>query len=138
MNGPQEEANNNTYLLQKLVIYAKLANYDNIRNRLIAILDSNDKKRVFEATDGRSSVRDIQSKTGVGKDTVSDWWNEWQKEGIVEESKEARGRRRKVLSLSDFGIEVPTGKKQRVKRQAMKGQKDKIGKESGETKSDDE
>lgn len=138
MTDLQKEANNNTHLLQKLVIYAKLANYDNIRNRLIAILNSDDKKRVFEATDGRSSVRDIQSKTGVYKDTISDWWNEWQKEGIVEESKEARGRRRKLLPLSDFGIEVPTGKKQRVKRQTMKGQKEKIGKESGETKSDDE
>lgn len=112
----QTEVNNDTRLLHKLVIYTKLANYDNIRNRLIEILNSDDKKRVFEATDGRSSVRDIQSKTGVGKDSISDWWNEWQKEGIVEESKEARGRRRKLLSLSDFGIEVPAGKKQRVKR----------------------
>lgn len=116
MNNVQKEANNDTHLLHRLVIYTKLANYDDIKNRLIRILNSDDKKRVFEATDGRSSVRDIQSKTGVGKDSISDWWNEWQKEGIVEESKEARGRRRKLLSLSDFGIEVPAGKKQRVKR----------------------
>ena len=134
----QKEANNDTYLLQKLVTYTKLAHYDNIRNRLIAILNSDDKKRVFEATDGRSSVRDIQSKTGVYKDTVSDWWNEWQEEGIVKESKEARGRRCKLLSLSDFGIEVPAGKKQRVKGQATKSQKTKIEEPPTESKSNDE
>lgn len=118
-----KEANNNTDLLQKLVIYTKLANYDNIRNRLIEILNSNDKKRVFEATNGKSSVRDIQTETGISKGTVSDWWNEWQKEGIVQESKETRGRRCKVLSLHDFGIEVPTGKKKSIKVQATKSQK---------------
>lgn len=132
------EDNEQTRLLQKLVTYTKLANYASIRNRLIAILDSDDKKRVFEATDGKSRVRDIQSATGVNKAMVSNWWNEWQKEGIVEECKEARGRRRKLLSLSDFGIEVPTGKKQRVKRQEMKSQGDKVGKGSAESKSNDE
>lgn len=131
------EHNEQTRLLQKLVVYTKLASYDSIRHRLIATLDSDDKKRVFEATDGKTSLRDIQSKTGVSKDTVSDWWNEWEEQGIAEESKEARGRRCKLLSLSDFGIEIPTGKKQRVKRQAMKDQKDKIGKESVETESND-
>lgn len=104
-------------LIHTLVVYTKLANYDNIRNRLMKILNSDDKKRVFEATDGRSSVRDIQSSTGVSKDTISDWWDEWQKEGIVEESERVRGRRCRVLSLADFGIEVPGGKKHRVKRQ---------------------
>lgn len=132
------EDNEQTRLLQKLVTYTKLANYDSIRNRLIVTLDSDDKKRVFEATDGNNSVRDIRSKTGVSKDTVSNWWNEWQKEGIVEESKEARGRRRKLLSLRDFGIEVPAGKKQHVKRQQIKSPRDKIGKESAESKSNDE
>lgn len=113
--GPSEKNHDNeqTRLLRKLNVYTKLANYDNIRKRLVVVLDSNDKKRVFEATDGNNSVRDIQSKTGVNKDTVSNWWNEWQKEGIVEESKEARGRRYKVFSLSDFGIEAPTSRKQR-------------------------
>lgn len=103
--------------MQKLVVYIKLANYDDIRNRLMEILNSDDKKRVFEATDGKRGTRDIESTTGVGKNTVSDWWNEWQKEGIVEESQEVRGRRCRVLSLADFGIEVPGGKRQRVNRQ---------------------
>jgi len=122
------EDNEQIRLLQKLATYTKLANYESIRSRLIKILNSDDKKRVFEATDGKNSVRDIQSATGVTKDTVSDWWNEWQKEGIVEESKETRGRRRKALSLSDFGIKVPAGKKQHVKKTQIKNQGDKIGK----------
>jgi len=64
-------------LLHELVIYTKLANYGNIRNLLITILDSEDKKRVFEATDGNNSTRQIESVTGVNKDTVSNWWDEW-------------------------------------------------------------
>ncbi len=99
--------------LQKLIIYTKLANYESIRNRLMTILDSEDKKRVFEATDGNNSTREIESATGVGKDTVSKWWDNWEKEGIVEKSEDVRGRRCKIVSLSDFGVEVAGGKRQR-------------------------
>lgn len=104
-------------LLHELVIYTKLANYGNIRNLLITILDSEDKKRVFEATDGNNSTRQIESVTGVNKDTVSNWWDEWEREGIVEESEEVRGRRCKVVSLGEFGIDVAAGRKERFKRQ---------------------
>jgi hypothetical protein len=94
--------------IDKLTLYIKLANYDNIKNRLIQILNSDDKKRVFEATDGKNSTREIEAMTGVNKDVISNWWNQWQKEGIVEESQEWRGRRRRVLSLADFGIDIPS------------------------------
>lgn len=104
-------------VMRKLLVYVKLANYDNIRNRLIEILNSDDEKRVFEATDGNSSTRHIEATTGVDKNVISRWWNEWQKEGIVEESQKAQGRRCRVLSLADFGIEVPRGKRQSVKKQ---------------------
>jgi len=80
-------------MTQKLVIYTRLANYDNIKKRLMQILNSEDKKRVFEATDGKNSTREIEAITG-------------------EESPEVRGRRRRVLSLIDFGIEASLGKKQ--------------------------
>jgi len=103
-------------LLRKLIIYTKLANYEDIKNRLMTILNSDDKKRVFEATDGNNSTREIESITGVSKDTISNWWDEWEKEGIAEESKEVRGRRCKIVSLCDFGIEVIAGKRQRSKR----------------------
>lgn len=130
--------NEQTRLLQKLVFYTKLANYDSIRSRLMAILNSDDKKRVFEATDGKSSVRDIQSATGVDKSTISNWWSEWQREGVVEQSKETQGRRHRVFSLSDFGIEVTTGKKQRVKKQATKSEKDEIQEPPTGSESNDE
>jgi len=94
--------------IDKLTLYIKLANYDSIKNRLMQILNSDDKKDVFEATDGKNSTREIEAMTGVNKDVVSSWWNQWQKEGIVEESQERRGRRRRVLSLSDFGIDTPS------------------------------
>lgn len=103
------------WLMQKLVTYIKLANYDSIRNRLMEIVNSDDKKRAFEATDGINSTRDIYSITGVNKNTVSAWWNDWEKQGLVEESTGARGRRVKLVSLSDFGIGVPAGKRQRAK-----------------------
>ena len=115
-SGQKLEGDDFIALLHKLIMYTKLANYENIRNRLITILDSEDKKRVFEATEGNNGTRQIESITGVSKDTVSNWWDKWQREGIVEESKEVRGRRCKIVSLGEFGIEVPAGKKERSKR----------------------
>lgn len=115
---PEQKLGGNDYtrLLRKLIIYTKLADYESIRNRLITILNSDDKKRVFEATDGNNSTREIESITGVSKDIVSNWWDEWEKEGIVEESGEVRGRRCKIVSLAEFGIVVAAGKRQRSRR----------------------
>lgn len=117
----EQKAENHGYirLLQKLVTYTKLANYGDIRSRLMAVLDSDEKKRVFEATNGDNSIRDIASDTNVNIASISEWWNEWQREGIVEESKEVRGRRRKIVSLSEFGVEIPGGKRHRGKRQKL-------------------
>ena len=115
-SGQKLEGNDFIPLLHKLIIYTKLANYENIRNRLITVLDSGDKKRVFEATNGNNGTRQIESITGVSKDTVSNWWGEWEREGIVEELEEVRGRRYKIVSLGEFGIEVAFGKKERSKR----------------------
>ena len=115
-SGQKLEGDDFIPLLHKFIIYTKLANYENIRNRLITILDSEDKKRVFKATEGNNGTRQIESITGVSKDTVSNWWDKWQREGIVEESKEVRGRRCKIVSLGEFGIEVAAGKKERSKR----------------------
>lgn len=129
-SGQKAEGDDFTALVHKLIIYTKLANYENIRNRLITIVDSEDKKRVFEATNGNNSTRQIESITGVSKDTVSNWWNEWQKEGVVEEIEETRGRRRKLLSLADFGIEIPGSKRQRGKRQKLS--KDNEGQDRNE------
>ena len=103
-------------LLEKLVTYTKLANYHSIRNRLMQILDSEEKRRVFETTDEKNTVRDIEAITGVSIGTISRWWSEWEKEGIVEESRKVRGRRYKVLSLTDFGVEIPGGKRQKAER----------------------
>jgi len=116
MNLETSEQDQLISLMQKLVIYTKLANYDNIRNRLMEILNTSDKRCVFEATDGKNTTRDIESSTGVNISTISTWWREWQKEGIVGESQEREGRRYKVLSLPDFGIEVPIGRIHRIKK----------------------
>jgi hypothetical protein len=115
-SGRKPGGDDSVSLLHELIVYTKLANYENIRNRLITILDSEDKKRVFEATDGNNGTRQIESITGVNKNSVSNWWDEWEREGIVEESKEVRGRQYKIVSLGEFGIKVAAGKKERSKR----------------------
>ena len=122
MNGTQSSVADTSMMLlmEKLVAVTKLANHDAIKERLLMILDSADKKRVFEATDGISSARDIAARTGIGFSTVTRWWSDWNSQGIVEESENVQGRRRRLVSLREFGIEVPPGKKQQINEPKIK------------------
>lgn len=53
---------------------------------LHTILDTEDKKRVYDMADGDTSQTNIIDKTGVPRSTVSDWLREWKKIGIVEKN----------------------------------------------------
>jgi hypothetical protein len=92
-------------LLEELIFWTSLSLRDEARDRFNAILDSPEKRRVYEACDGEASQLDIQTTTGVPKSTLRGWMQEWQEHGIVRPM--AGGKRRKLVSLRALGIGVP-------------------------------
>lgn len=94
-------------LLRELVTWTKLATRPQVAERYMEILDSDEKKLVYEYSDGQKGVREIEDITGVNKALISMWWRDWDALGIMEQSPIVSGRRRRIISLETLGIEVP-------------------------------
>ena len=99
-------------LLRELVAWTKLANRPQAAERFMEILDSDQKRLVYQYSDGERGVRDLGRLSGVSKDLVSAWWRDWEELGIVEQSSSVPGRRQRMLSLEALGIQVPAVPKQ--------------------------
>lgn len=76
-----------------------------VGQRLAGILDTPEKRLVYEFTDGIASVRDIAEKTDVNKDTISKWWKEWSIDAILEPGPVRDDRPKKIISLKTFGLD---------------------------------
>ncbi len=94
-------------LLGELLAWTKLAYRPQVAEHFVEILDSDQKKLVYEYSDGQNGVREIEELTGVNKAIVSGWWRDWDKLGIMEQSPSVPGRRQRMVSLETLGIEVP-------------------------------
>lgn len=94
-------------LLRELSAWIKLEARPRAAARLADILDSDEKKLVYQYSDGTRGVREVGDITGVDKNTVLTWWKDWDKRGIMEQATAWKGRRQRLVSLEDVGIEVP-------------------------------
>lgn len=90
--------------IDELNTWIKLIHGSEVGLHLESILDTDDKKKAFEATDGEKTVREIAEEVGISKDTVSTWWREWRKVSIVMPGHIRADRPKKIISLKDFGL----------------------------------
>jgi hypothetical protein len=88
--------------LDEIAKWLKLAYGESVRQRLAATLDTDVKKRAYEATDGVASTRDIGKLVGVDQKTISNWWNDWTSLSLVEPGTDRPDRPRKLISLAYF------------------------------------
>jgi predicted ArsR family transcriptional regulator len=94
-------------LLEELVKWQRLIAFDQVRSRLESVLDTDKKKAIYELSDGQTTIKEICNAVGVKSTAIiHGYWTEWEAMGIVEQAKR-KGRRKRMFSLMDFGIEVP-------------------------------
>ena len=86
-------------VLRELLTWYKLINMPAILDRVDGILDTNEKKSVYQLTDGKNTTREIADQVGVNKNTVSAWWKEWARQGIVEPGPIRKDRPIKILPI---------------------------------------
>ena len=94
-------------LLEEILLWMK---YDflNTKKRLISSLDSEDKIIAYELSTGENSTYDIAERVSVSATTVSNWWNKWFDDGLMEQTEKYSGSRYKRLcSLTKMGIKIP-------------------------------
>jgi hypothetical protein len=96
----QEEQNE---LLQQAVNWLRFQSIEKAKAAVDEHLNTDAKKRVYELTDGLRTCRAIEQKTGIGKSSISNWWNLWHSAGILVKNDDGY---KKLFSLSDLGLET--------------------------------
>lgn len=95
-------------VLREILKWIRFTGMKEVKGALIAALDTDQKKIIYQLSDGEKSSRDISKATGVSDRTVRNYWKIWSRIGIVEAIKAGtRDRYERSFDLEDLGIEVP-------------------------------
>jgi transposase-like protein len=88
-------------LLTEIARWTREAALPVVRERVERVLDSDPKKRVYEAmAEGSASVAAIEKSTGVNHNNIRTWMDEWDGEQIVE----LGARPKAMFTLRELGI----------------------------------
>jgi hypothetical protein len=90
--------------LRELTYWVKVLGRAKVKTTLEQALDTEQKRLVYDLCDGEKSVKDIEKLTGVNVRYISEWSQEWEGIGIVEQGDLRKGRRKKLFDLTVLGI----------------------------------
>ncbi len=101
------EKDRTTELLEEILKWTRF-NAMQLRAILLEELDTDEKKLIYENSDGERSTREIGRMAKTSHATVQNYWKEWAAMGIVEATeKYGGGRFKKLCSLVELGIVIP-------------------------------
>jgi hypothetical protein len=104
----QQQTNEQTEILREILKWIKFAGAKEVKNVLLAALNTEQKRLVYHLSDGDRGSLEIAKAAGTSDTTVRRHWALWVRQGIVEPLKVRGGERyKKFFELEDFGIEVP-------------------------------
>ncbi|MHB8086706.1 MAG: hypothetical protein ACYDH2_00505 [Anaerolineaceae bacterium] len=84
-----------------------ITNFQNIKEIYLQNLDTKSKKQVYSLYDGIRTIKEIEQESGVNVRFISEWGQEWEKIGLInQQSGKNKGKRKIVFSLDELGIEV--------------------------------
>jgi len=96
-------------VLREILKWTKFAGTREVRNILLAALDTEQKRLIYHLSDGDRGSVEIAKAANVGDSTVRRYWESWARQGIVESMKVRGGERyKKSFELEDFGFIIPT------------------------------
>jgi hypothetical protein len=95
-------------LLREILRWTRETALPATRARVEQLVDSDEKKRVYEAiADGTQSMRALEKSTGVRRGEISDWVKVWEAGALVEHGSSPP---KALFSLRELGIALtPTG-----------------------------
>lgn len=96
-------------LLEELVIWTKVTSIPYVKKTLEEILHSPEEKIAYQASDEKTTYRQVAKLANVGLSTISRYGKKWIKSGIAKAVPTKGGGQKAVrlFSLEDFGIEIP-------------------------------
>lgn len=110
-----------TELLREILKWIKFAGMKEVKEVLVSELDTDQKKQVYQISDGSKTNAEIHKATGVSTGAISGYWKKWVKKELGEKTSVQGGERfARAFDLEDFGISVPEAKTQNVKEEVKK------------------
>lgn len=97
------ESEDTERILNEILKWERLQGMHILREILPRVLDTKQKRSVYEMTNGENTSRGISKRVEASNATISNWWNQWLSQGIV--TKEGK-KFKKLISLKDFNIEL--------------------------------
>jgi len=109
-----------TRLLTEILKWIKFAGMKEVKEVLNSVLDTDQKKLVYQLSDGSKGTVEVGKATGIASTaTISRYWKSWLKLGLGENVSVKGGERfRRAFDLEDFGIEVPQPKEVRLEKES--------------------
>jgi hypothetical protein len=103
------EKSEQTILLREILKWIKFAGMKEVKNTLVSVLDTEQKRLVYHLSDGTRGIVEIAKLAGIGStSTVFDMWQTWLKLSLGESIPVKGGSRfKRTFDLEDFGIEMP-------------------------------
>jgi hypothetical protein len=95
-------------VLKEILKWVRFAGLKEVKTVLTVELDTDQKKQVYQLSDGTKSNAEINSISGVSTGSISGYWKKWRRLGLGE-TKDVTGGDRfvRAFDLEDFGILVP-------------------------------
>ena len=93
-------------ILREILKWTKFQGWQKVKDVLETVLDNDQKKLIFELSDGKSS-REIAGIVKLSDQTIRNYWKDWSVVGMVESYPGYKKRFQRVLSLKELGIPVP-------------------------------
>ena len=94
-------------LIEEIVILLRAGLKPTIRGVIEKILDTPEKKRAYQSSDGRKS-KDVEDESGISYSKITKLWKEWYGFGLGYMVSAQGGERFvRTLDLKEYGFEVP-------------------------------
>jgi hypothetical protein len=95
-------------LLKEILKWIKFAGMKGVKDQLEVTLETDQKKSVYQLSDGTKTGTDINKITGASTGAISGYWRKWARLGLGEKIAVKGGDRfKRAFDLEDFGIEMP-------------------------------
>jgi hypothetical protein len=112
---PAEVVTEEIRLLRRIERWTREAALPLVRERVERLLDTDAKRRAYDAMDGTASLMAIEKTTGANHTDVKGWLMGWEIEGIVEpDTSPPMGS----FTLRELGIAPPPPKAARTRKAA--------------------
>lgn len=107
LNDVTEALAQNKKILEEISMWLKISGIEKVRGILNSTLNTPEKISVYHLSDGRG-ITEIHNTTGMSVGSISNYWNSWNKLGLMKSLPVKGGERLiKNFDLEDYGITIP-------------------------------